>query len=86
VIYQQRNDILEAPSLVAQIANLRRSTMEDVVRTFVPVDTVEEQWDLPGLEKALREEWQLDVDLAAEVEKSDSITDEDIAEKVTQAA
>ena len=57
VIYQQRNDILEAASLAAQIANLRASTMEDVVRTFVPAESVEEQWDLTGLEKVLREEW-----------------------------
>jgi preprotein translocase subunit SecA len=86
VIYQQRNDILEAGSLAAQIANLRKSTMEDVVRTFVPAESVEEQWDLPGLEKVLREEWQLDVALGAEVEKSDSISDEDIVEKVQKAA
>ena len=86
VIYQQRNDILEAPSLVAQIASLRKSTMEDVVRTFVPAQSVEEQWDLPALEKTLREEWQLDVDLQTHVAKSDSITDEEVVEKVTTAA
>ena len=86
VIYQQRNDILEAPSLVAQIASLRKSTMEDVVRTFVPAQSVEEQWDLPALEKTLREEWQLDVDLQTDVAKSDSITDEEVALKVTTAA
>ncbi len=86
VIYQQRNDILEAQSLSEQIANLRESTMSDVVRTFVPADSVEEQWDLPGLEKTLRDEWQLDVALKAEVEKSASITDEEILEKVTKLA
>ncbi len=86
VIYQQRNDILEAQSLSAQIANLRQSTMEDVVRTFVPADSVEEQWDLAGLEKVLREEWQLEVPLKAEVEKSSSITDDEIVEKVAKAA
>ncbi len=86
VIYQQRNDILEAQSLDAQIANLRQSTMNDVVRTYVPADSVEEQWDLPGLEKTLRDEWQLDAPLAAEVEKSQSITDEEIVEKVVKAA
>ncbi|MCY7299185.1 MAG: SEC-C domain-containing protein, partial [Ilumatobacteraceae bacterium] len=86
VIYQQRNDILEAPSLIGQIASLRTGTMEDVVRTFVPSQSVEEQWDLPGLEKTLREEWQLEVDLAGEVAKSDSISDEDIALKVTTSA
>ncbi len=86
VIYQQRNDILEAQTLAAQIASLRAGTMEDVVRTYVPADSVEEQWDLPGLEKTLREEWQLDVYLKAEVEKSDAITDEDIVDKVKKAA
>jgi preprotein translocase subunit SecA len=86
VIYQQRNDILEAESLSAQIANLRASTMEDVVRTFVPAESVEEQWDLKSLEKTLREEWMLDVALSAELEKSTEITDEDIVEKVKKAA
>ena len=86
VIYQQRNDILEAASLSGQIASLRESTMSDVARTYVPADSVEEQWDLAGLEKTLHEEWQLDVPLASEVEKSASVTDEDIVEKVTKAA
>lgn len=86
VIYQQRNDILEAENLSAQIAHLRRGAMSDVVRTFVPAESVEEQWDLDGLEKALRDEWLLDVALKAEVEKSDAITDEDILEKVVKAA
>ncbi|HEY9027219.1 MAG TPA: preprotein translocase subunit SecA, partial [Burkholderiaceae bacterium] len=86
VIYQQRNDILEAASLVNQIANLREGTMTDIVRAYVPEETVEEQWDLPGLEKVLREEWQLDVPLQQLVEKADSITDEEIVDAVVKAA
>jgi len=86
VIYQQRNDILEAQSLTAQVTNLREGTMADVVRTFVPAESVEEQWDLAGLERVLREEWQLEVPLQAEVEQSSAITDEDIVEKVVKAA
>ncbi len=35
--------------------------MTDVVRTYVPAESLEEQWDLPGLEKVLRDEWQLEV-------------------------
>ncbi len=86
VIYQQRNEILEAASLDEQITNLRKSTMTDVVRTFVPAESLEEQWDLDGLEKTLREEWQLDVPLKAMVEASDSIDDDDIVARVVQAA
>jgi preprotein translocase subunit SecA len=86
VIYQQRGEILEAESLVEQIANLRKATMTDVVRTFVPAESVEEQWDLPGLEKVLRDEWQVEVALQPMVAASDTITDDDILEKVLQAA
>jgi preprotein translocase subunit SecA len=86
VIYQQRNEILEAKSLVNQTANLREGTMEDLARAFVPVESVEEQWDLQGLQKALRDEYQLDVPLAEQVEKSDSMNDEEVVGLVTLAA
>jgi len=86
VIYQQRNEILEAATLDEQIGNLRRSAMTDVVRTYVPAESLEEQWDLPSLERVLRDEWHLEVPLAAEVDASESITDDDVLEKVVAAA
>jgi preprotein translocase subunit SecA len=86
VIYQQRNEILEATSLDEQITNLRRSAMTDVVRTYVPAESVEEQWELDALQKVLKEEWQVDVDLQALVTDSDTLTDDDIVEKVVAAA
>ncbi|UCH17298.1 MAG: preprotein translocase subunit SecA [Burkholderiales bacterium] len=86
VIYQQRSDILEAAGLVEQVAALRAGTMTDVVRAFVPAESVEEQWDLPGLEKVLREEWHVELPLASEVEKSEAITDDDIVDRVVKAA
>lgn len=84
VIYQQRNDILEATDLTAQVTSLRESTLTDVVRTYVPDQSMEEQWDLEGLEKTLREEWQIELPLKAQVEKSSAITDEDIVELVVK--
>jgi preprotein translocase subunit SecA len=86
VIYQQRNEILEAQALDDQIANLRRSTMTELVRQYVPAESLEEQWDLPGLERALREEWQIELALSSMVESSQSVTDEDIVERVVAAA
>jgi len=86
VIYQQRNELLEQTDIDAQLAHLRRGALTDVVRTFVPAESVEEQWDLDGLEKTLREEWQLDVPLKAQVEASQEATDEDIVEAVCVAA
>jgi len=86
VIYQQRNEILEAEELVQQITNLRKATMTEIVRAYVPEESMEEQWDLPGLEKVLAEEWHVDVALQAMVAGSDTITDEDVLDKVIAAA
>ena len=86
VIYQQRNEILEAQSLVTQIGSLRGSSMTDVVRGFVPAESVEEQWDLAALERVLKDEWQLEVALADKVKGSDTISDEEIVEAVVKVA
>jgi preprotein translocase subunit SecA len=86
VIYQQRNELLEATDLTAQIANLRHGAMTDVARTYVPAESVEEQWDLDGLEKTLRDEWQLDVALKQTVEKAAAMSDDDVVELVNKTA
>ncbi|MEZ5605823.1 MAG: preprotein translocase subunit SecA [Burkholderiaceae bacterium] len=86
VIYQERNDILDAKNLTEQIDAFREGSMIDLVRQYVPSESVEEQWDIPGLEKALAEQWQIELPLTQEVEASSAITDEDIVEKVVAAA
>ncbi|MFV0678852.1 preprotein translocase subunit SecA [Ottowia sp.] len=86
VIYQQRNDILDAEDLAAQITGLREGCMTDVVRQYVPAESVEEQWDIPGLQKALAEDWHLDVPVQSLVEGSSAISDEDIVQQVETAA
>jgi preprotein translocase subunit SecA len=86
VIYQQRSEILEAANLDSTVSGLRHSALEGVVRLHVPVESLEEQWNLPELERELREEWHLEIGLQAEVESSESITDEDILARVLAAA
>ena len=86
VIYQQRNSILDATDLTAQIAGLREGSVSDLVRQFVPPESVEEQWDLPGLEAALLQDWQIALDLKTEVQSASAITDDDILERVGTAA
>ena len=86
VIYQQRNDILDAKDMHAQISALREGCFTDLVRQYVPAESVEEQWDLPGLEKVLAEEWGIALDLQGKVQASSAISDEDLLEMVVTAA
>ena len=86
VIYQQRNDIMDAKSLQGQIAALREGCFTDLTRQYVPMESVEEQWEIAQLETVLRDEWQLDVPLRQEVAAATAITDDDVLEKVLAAA
>jgi preprotein translocase subunit SecA len=86
VIYQQRNDILDAQDLSAQIASLREGCFTDLTHGYVPAESVEEQWDVPGLEKVLAEEWGVPVALQAQVQAATSITDEEVLVKVLHEA
>ncbi len=82
VIYQQRNEILDATDLSAQIQSLREGCFEDVVRQHVPAESVEEQWNLPALEKVLQDEWQITLPLQHQVSAASAITDHDILDTV----
>ncbi len=86
VIYQQRNEILDATDLSAQIQSLREGCFEDLVRQYVPAESVEEQWDVPALERVLSDEWQMTLPLQHQVNAASAITDHDIVESVQKHA
>ncbi|MEI7763426.1 MAG: preprotein translocase subunit SecA [Comamonadaceae bacterium] len=86
VIYQQRNEILDAKDLSAQIGSLREGCFNDLVRQYVPVESVEEQWDLAALEKVLLDEWKLTVQLQSMVNDASAIIDENLLERVRAEA
>ena len=86
VIYQQRNAILDASDLNAQIAALREGSFQDLVRQFVPVESVEEKWDIQGLQNVLRDEWRIDLDLKTLIANASAISDEDVLIAVVNAA
>ena len=86
VIYQQRNSILDAQDLNAQIDALREGCFQDLVRQYVPAESVEEQWDIAGLQKVLADEWQIELPLDNIVQSASAITDDDVADKVQEAA
>ncbi|PRC92856.1 preprotein translocase subunit SecA [Solimicrobium silvestre] len=86
VIYQQRNELLETTDISEMIASLRGAVFHDIVRTYVPAESVEEQWDVKALEATLATEWQLDLPLQQMLKDEPDLTDEDLLEKVQAAA
>lgn len=85
-IYVLRNEILENKDVSGPVKELRDGFFTSLFRSYVPEDTVEEQWDLDGLEKVLREEWNLDLPLKATLEKSESSDDQELLDMVIKAS
>ncbi|QDJ37437.1 preprotein translocase subunit SecA [Bordetella hinzii] len=86
VLYAQRNEVLEASSIGASVESLRDAAVTELFRSFVPAESVEEQWDIAGLQKALAGDWQLQLPLAEMVQSEPNLTDEELLERVLQAA
>ena len=86
VIYQQRNELLETSDISETIDSIRADVMAATVQEFVPPDTVEEQWDLPGLEKKLASEFFIEAPVAQWAEADESLDNEGITKRVLELA
>ena len=86
VIYEQRNDLLDSIDTVDMVAGMRDGSIEDLVDSFVPQGALEEQWDVPGLEKALRADYTLEVDLSALMEEATELEPQNIIDEIKDKA
>ena len=86
IVYSDRNSLLDAAEVGERITELRHQVFTELVRVHVPAESVEEQWDVAALQKALESEWLLSVALVEQVAASEQITDDDIVRLVLDAA
>jgi preprotein translocase subunit SecA len=85
-IYALRNELLESSDVSARIADLRQGVVSDLFRQFVPEESVEEQWDIGGLETALKAELGLDLPLRSWLQQEPDLTDEPMLERIVERA
>jgi preprotein translocase subunit SecA len=86
VIYAQRDELLEVDDVSDTIADIREDVITDLVRRHVPADSVDEQWDIAGLDRELESEFGLSLDMKHWVEQQHEIDDKMILEHVTDGA
>ncbi|OZI62175.1 preprotein translocase subunit SecA [Bordetella genomosp. 11] len=86
VLYAQRNEVLEAPTVTPTVEGLRDGAITELFRAHVPEESVEEQWDIPALQRALEADYQVSLPLTEMLEKETSLTEEDLLERVKEAA
>ncbi len=82
IIYQQRDDILHADNIVEMIQAIRADVVDDVVSRYVPPQSMEEQWDIPGLEEALKADYSLDLPIARWLDEDDMLHEDALRERI----
>jgi len=82
VIYSQRDELLDAESVKENVDGIRGDVIFDVVARFVPPNSIDEQWDLQGLEATLASDFGIDMSLTELVKAHEELDAEGIAEKV----
>ena len=85
-IYRLRNEILESKDVGEMLTSLRHGFFTDLFRSYVPAETVEEQWDIPSLTAKLKNEWGIDLDMKAMLEASNDTSDEDLLNKLLEVS
>jgi len=85
-IYALRNELLESLDVSQRIADLRAGVAADLYRTYVPEESVEEQWDVPGLHAALRAELNLELPVGEWLDSASGLSEEAVLERIVAAA
>ncbi|MEZ5616115.1 MAG: preprotein translocase subunit SecA [Rhodocyclaceae bacterium] len=86
VIYQQRNELLETDDISETVTAMRQGVLHDTFRIYVPVDSVEEQWDIAGAEAALAADYQLPLPIGEWLRAEPNLTDDDIVRRILDEA
>lgn len=82
VIYQQRNDLLEADTIQSTVDSIREDVVQETIDGFIPPQSMAEQWDIEGLEETLGREFGLNIPVAEWLEKDKALYEETLRERI----
>ncbi len=85
VIYQQRNDLLEGETVAEEVSAMRFDIIEGVIDDYIPPGSMDEMWDINGLEEALQHEFDISLDINSWLEQDKLLHEETLREKIHEA-
>jgi preprotein translocase subunit SecA len=86
VIYEQRNELLDEGDIGATISNIRKDVMTSVISQYIPPQSLEEMWDVEGLEERLRGDFALELPLRKMLDEDDKLYEEKLREFIHEKA
>lgn len=81
VIYQQRIDLLESEEIKDFILAIREEVFEDIIRTYIPIESIEEQWQIQDLEFALKSDYGIEINIQRWLNSDEEMDENDLVDK-----
>jgi preprotein translocase subunit SecA len=78
VIYSQRDELLAATDISDMIESIRQNVVDTVISTFIPPESLEEQWDVPGLEQQFETDFNMRLPIKSWLEEDGSLHEENL--------
>ena len=85
VVYNQRNDLMAMDDISGVIHTIRKDVVNDAIDTCIPPQSLEEQWDVPGLEEHLKSEFDVALPIQQWLENDDKLYEEVLRERILEA-
>jgi len=86
VIYEQRNDIIDSPNIQQSVGQIREDVIIETVYEYIPPESIEEMWDIKALEKRLKADYAIEVNIKSWLKKEPNIAIEEIANRTKELA
>ena len=82
VVYAQRNELMDAESIQDTIQNIEQDVISGIVDQYIPPQSLEELWDVPGLEQRLGNEFGLKLTIQKWLDEDDNLHEETLRERI----
>ena len=86
VVYEQRNELMATENVSEAVVSMRDTVLNDVISIYIPPNSIDEQWSIPGLESALREDFSLELNISNWLEQDDELHEETLRQRIIDAA
>lgn len=85
VIYEQRNELMESEDISDTIADLRDDVVYSIISEYIPPQSIEEMWDIKGLEQRLEQDFVIDLPLQKWLDEDDKLAEESLRQRIHEA-
>lgn len=86
VVYEQRNELMATEDVSSAVVSMRDTVINDVINIYIPPNSIDEQWSIPGLESALREDFAMELPISEWLSQDDELHEETLRQRIVEAA